>query len=362
MRKRLPALGKIDPDFFNKVIFPKLGAKSGSVIIGPRHGVDFAAIKVGGKALVISTDPFFIAPALGWEKAAWFAVHILVSDVAVSGIMPTHLCVDLNLPPEMDEEILEKIWSVVHSECEKLGISVISGHTARYAGCNYPMVGGASVFGIGDKKDLRDPGNIKTGDMIVITKGPAIETTGLMSTQFPEFLEEKYGGAFVKKARAIFYEMSTVKDALVASRVKGVVAMHDATECGIWGGLYEMAMAGGWGINVYKDRIILSETVRKVCECFEIMPYSAISEGTMIAVVRRKDAKALVRLLEGEGIPASIAGEVIPKKKGLNIIEGNRSRELVHPKSDPFWTQFEKYLKIQKGKKRLHGSRKNYKD
>ncbi len=349
--KKLPTLGKIGPEFFNDVIFPHLGAKSASTIIGPRHGVDFGAIEVGGKVIAISSDPFFIAPALGWEKAAWFAIHILASDVAVSGIMPTHLCVDLNLPPEMDEDTLKKIWLVVHSECEKMGITVISGHTARYAGCNYPMVGGACVFGIGEKKDLRNPADIKTGDVIVITKGPAIETTGLMSTQFPEFLEEKFGSAFVKKAQGIFYKMSTVKDALVASRVKGVVAMHDATECGIWGGLYEMANAGGWGINVYKDRIIVSETVKKVCECFEIEPYNAISEWTLIAVVREKDSKALVSLLEEEGIPASIAGEVIPKDKGLNIIEGPKTYELTHPKGDPFWTQFEKYLKLQNERK-----------
>ncbi len=348
MEKILPRLGKVDPEFFNSVIFPRLGARSLSTIIGPRHGVDFGAISVGGKVITISTDPFFIAPALGWEKAAWFAVHILASDVAVSGISPTHLCIDLNLPPEIDEATLERIWLVVDDECRKMGVTVISGHTARYAGCNYPMVGGATMFGVGERKDLRDPKNIKVGDEIVITKGPAIETAGLMSTQFPEFLEERFGAAFLKKAHAIFYQMSAVEDARVASKVKGVVAMHDATECGIWGGLYEMANAGGWGISVDKGAIPLDPTVKDVCDFFEIEPYRAISEGTLIAVVRKKDSKRLVRLLEDHGIPASVSGEVIPKGKGLNIIDGTKTHPLIHPKEDPFWIQFEKYLTIQR--------------
>jgi len=50
--------------------------------------------------MVLSTDPFFIAKELGLEKAAWFAVHIIASDVAVSGIPPKYLAIDLNLPPE----------------------------------------------------------------------------------------------------------------------------------------------------------------------------------------------------------------------------------------------------------------------
>ena len=74
---RLPKLGKATPEFFDEVIFPRLGAKDDSVIIGPTHGVDFAAVEIGGQALVMSTDPFFVAPSLGWERAAWFALHII---------------------------------------------------------------------------------------------------------------------------------------------------------------------------------------------------------------------------------------------------------------------------------------------
>lgn len=348
MYRKLPALGKIHPQFFNTVIFPRLGATSSATLIGPRHGVDFGAIEVGGKVIAISTDPFFIAPALGWERAAWFAVHILASDVAVSGIMPTHLCIDLNLPPETDERILRRMWLMVHRECKKMGITIISGHTARYAGCAYPMVGGAVMFGVGDRTSLRDPKNVRPGDLIVITKGPAVEAAGLMAAQFPEFLEERYGERFVKLARGIFARMSTVLDAQVASGVKGVVAMHDATECGIMGGLYEMADAGGWGLEVWKDMIVFDDTVRKVCECFDLEPYNAISEGTMIAVVREKAAKRLISLLEAAAIPSSIAGRILPRSKGMTIVERRRTRSLAHPREDPFWPCFEKYLAIQK--------------
>ncbi len=318
------------------------------MIVKPQHGVDFGVIDLGGKVMVLSTDPFYIAKELGMEKAAWFALHILASDVAVSGIRPRYLAVDLNLPPEMTEDELTRMWETVHIECRKLGIAVVTGHTARYAGCNYPMVGGATIFGIDKKEKLIRP-KINTGDAIIVSKGPAIETTGLMSAYFPEFLEEQYGKAFVKKAQAVYYQMSTVKDALIAAKAGGVTAMHDATECGVFGGLYEMAHSSKVGLNIYVDEIILQDEVRKTCECFGIDPYCAISEGTLLASAGKSRAKAVVRVLEDEGIPASIVGEAVNLKNGIHVYRNGKKERLEHPGVDPFWIKFEEYLKKQKG-------------
>lgn len=340
---KLPALGKIDQAFFRRVIYPRLGHTDRSVIVKPRHGIDFGVVDLGKEAMVLSTDPFYIAHGLGMEKAAWFAVHILASDVAVSGIPPRYLSIDLNLPPEMSERELERMWGAVHNECKKLGINVVTGHTARYAGCNYPMVGGATVIGIGKKEELIIP-EVNPGDLIIVSKGPAIETTGLMSAYFPEFLERRYGKAFVKKAQAVYYQMSTVKDAAIAASTGGVTAMHDATECGVFGGLHEMASHSGVGMDIYADEIIVQDEVRKTCECFDIDPYCAISEGTLLATARKDRANAVVKALEDEGIPASIVGEATSRAGAIYVIEKGRRRRLAHPRIDPFWGRFEEYL------------------
>ncbi|MEW6074834.1 MAG: AIR synthase family protein [Candidatus Omnitrophota bacterium] len=340
----LPALGKITPEFFTKIIYPRLGAKDRSVLVEPQHGVDFGVIELGKEVVVLSTDPFYIARDLGIEKAAWFAVHIIASDVAVSGIRPRFLSVDLNLPPEITEQELIRLWSVVHSECRALGINVVTGHTARYAGCNYPMVGGATMIGVGARKELIIP-HARPGDLIVISKGPAIETTGLMAAYFPRFLRSRYGSSFVKDAQDVYYQMSTVKDAQIAASVGGVQAMHDATECGILGGLYEMAVHCRVGMRVYLDSIVIQEAVRKTCACFDIDLFRAISEGTLLAIVKKQRAHAVVKALKAHAIPASIAGEIVPRKEGIYTHEGGRKKKLVHPRIDPFWQKFEEYLK-----------------
>ena len=343
-KDKLPELGKIHSEFFDRIIFPKLGADDPAVLVKPRHGVDFGAIDLGEQVLVLSTDPFYIANELGIEKATWFAVHIIASDVAVSGIRPRFLSIDLNLPPEITEDELAELWGVVDRECAELGIAVVTGHTARYAGCNYPMVGGATMFGVDRKEKLIIP-RPRIGDSIVVSKGPAIETTGLMSVYFPKFLEEKYGSDFVKKAQDVYYQMSTVKDAMIAAAIGGVTAMHDATECGVYGGLHEMASSGKVGMRIHLKDMILQEEAAKTCECFDIDPYKAISEGTLLATVKREKADEVVAALKNESIPASVVGEVVPEEEGITVFENGTSFKLEHPRIDPFWIKFEEYLK-----------------
>ncbi|MBN1919428.1 MAG: AIR synthase family protein [Verrucomicrobia bacterium] len=347
----LPALGKVPPEFFTRVIYPRLGADDPALMVRPQHGVDFGVVDLGPTArgdqvMVLSTDPFYIAKELGIEKAAWFAVHIIASDVAVSGIAPEYLSIDLNLPPEMTERELERMWATVHDECVRLGIAVVTGHTARYAGCTYPMVGGATMFGIGPKDKLIVP-RARVGDRIIVSKGPAVETTGLMSAYFPQYLEKAYGAALVQEAQDVYYQMSTVKDASIAASVGGVTAMHDATECGVFGGLFEIASRSKVGMDIHVDRIVVQDAVRKTCECFGIDPYVAISEGTLLATARPERADAVVVALEAEGIPASVVGEVVPESEGIHTIEDGKKKRLDHPRIDPFWGKFEEYLSKQ---------------
>jgi len=345
----LPEIGKISPEIFNELIYPRLGAKSKSVIVGPQHGVDVGIVEIGDKAVALTTDPVFIVPEYGWERAAWFAIHILASDAVTSGLKPKYLSIDLNLPMEMTKEQLGIVWDTMHIECVKLGIAVICGHTARYENCHYPMVGGATVICVGEKDEYVTPKMAKAGDKIIITKGPAIEATGIFATMFPKLLEKEFGSSFSEQAQEIFYKMSVVEDALTAVgigvRDDGVTAMHDATECGIWGGLYETAQAANLGMRVEKERIVVEDCVTEICRYFGIDPYASISEGTLIIACKEHKAEKVVKSLSRKGIKSSIVGELINPKHGMILVENGKERKLKHPVVDPFWQAFYNALK-----------------
>jgi hydrogenase maturation factor len=340
----IPEIGKISPEIFNELIFPRLGAKNEKILVGPQHGVDVGIVEIGEKAVSFTCDPVFIVPEYGWKRAAWFAIHILASDSVTSGLKPQLLSIDLNLPMEMTKEQLEIMWDTMHQECEKLGIAVICGHTARYQNCHYPMVGGATVIGIGEKDKYVTPKLVRSGDKIIITKGPAIEATGIFAAMFPGLIEKEFGRDFSKEAEQIFYQMSVVEDAMTAISVgvreNGVTAMHDATECGIWGGLYELAQAADLGVRVDKDSIVVENHVAEICRYFDIDPYSAISEGTLIIASREHQAQKVVEALSRKGIQSSIVGELTESAGGMVLLEGGREKKLEHPIVDPFWRAF----------------------
>jgi hydrogenase maturation factor len=300
--------------------------------------------EIGGKAVSFTTDPVFIVPEYGWERAAWFAIHIIASDSVTSGLKPSYLSIDLNLPLSINKEQLTITWDIIHKQCVKMGINIITGHTARYADCHYPMVGGATIIGVGELNEYVTPKLASVGDKIIITKGPAIEASGIFATMFPRHLEQKFGRDFSRKAQDLFYKMSVVEDGLTAisvgTREDGVTAMHDATECGVWGGLYEIGQAAGKGIRVEKEKIVMEEGVSEICEYFGIDPFASISEGTLILTCREHKADKVVEALGKKNIKASVVGELTAPEMGMVLITGGKETKLEHPIVDPFWKAF----------------------
>ncbi|MDD3628126.1 MAG: AIR synthase, partial [bacterium] len=87
MENDLP-FGKISPKIFKDLIFPQLGKSLKTVLVGPRNGVDVGIVQIGNRVIATTTDPVFIVPNYGWSRAAWFAIHILVSDAVTRGLVP----------------------------------------------------------------------------------------------------------------------------------------------------------------------------------------------------------------------------------------------------------------------------------
>ncbi len=340
----MPEIGKISPEIFSELIFPRLGAPGNNVLVGPQHGVDVGIAEIGGKAVSFTCDPVFIVPEYGWTRAAWFAIHIIASDSVTSGLKPKYLSIDLNLPMDMTKQALETVWEVIHQQCVKLGITVITGHTARYEGCHYPMVGGATIIGEGELDEYVTPRLCSAGDKIIITKGPAIEATGIFGAMFPKIIAQECGKEIARQAEAVFYKMSVVEDALTAVSVgvrqNGVTALHDATECGVWGGLFEVAQAAKLGARIDKDAIIMEESVPEVCKLFGIDPYASISEGTLIIACKAHKAGDIVSALAEKDIRSSIVGELTKPEKGMVLVEKGKEQQLIHPIVDPFWRAF----------------------
>src|SRR5205823_13141721 len=105
-------------------------------------------------------------------------------------------------------------------------------------------------------------------------------------------------------------------------RERGVSALHDATEGGVFGGLLELARACGGDLRVERARIPLAAEARAACEAWgAIDPYWTLSEGTLIAALKPERVPEALDALAGEGILAAEIGEIVPGSGRLTVLE-----------------------------------------
>lgn len=333
----LPQIGKVDRASFDRIIYPRLGKKDSTVLVGPQHGVDAAVIELpDGSVMVVKEDPTFGLPVL-MPHFGWAIVHICASDVACLGVKPRYMTICLLLPLGTKDDVLEDIWKEVHQECEKLGIAVVGGHTGIYPGIAYPLNGGCTVIGLGSKSQITPACNARVGDRVIMTKGPAIEATGILAFQAEKALLKQVGKGAVEKGKAYFFEMTVVKDALIAG--PNAHAMHDATEGGLLNGVYEIAAASGTGVTLFEDRIVIPEGIEATCGYFGIDPLISISEGTLLITALPEKAPRILADLRQSGISAWDIGEITSGERVF--VRKNGKREELKPVAvDPFWAAY----------------------
>ena len=332
--------GKVDREFFETHIASRLGAPREDVSKGPAHGVDFGVVDVGEQALAVATDPLSVLPEIGLERAGRFAIQFVLADVAVSGLSPSHLAVSFSLPPEMSDDEFATVWGAIDSECRDLGVSVVTGHTARYEGASFPWVGHGTALAVGSPDDMIFPDGARPGDTLLVTNGPAVETTGLLTTLFPEQIPLPESELATAQER--LDETDTVRDAIVVAETGGVTAMHDATEGGLVGAFHEMATSADVELVVDTGEIPVRPGVEAVAEALDMDPWCATTAGTLVITVKEKATEAVVSALESRGTPVGIAGQV---EEGSGVVVDGEATE--PPAGDSSWPVYDRLLREQ---------------
>lgn len=326
--------GKVPPEVLEKIVFNLLGVEDERVIIKSGVGIDAAAIDFGENVLVASSDPI-----TGAEKhIGFYAINVNANDVATFGAKPRWFLATILLPENADENLLKEIMEDMHRSAEKLGISIVGGHTEVTIGLNRPIVIGTMLGEVKREKLVRSNG-AKAGDAIILTKGAGIEGTSIIASEREEELRNVFGDELVERAKRFLEKISVVKEALIAAEI-GVHAMHDPTEGGIANGFHEMADAAGLGFRVYHDRIPIAEETKKLCEYFNLDPLALISSGSLLIAAPREKANAIVEAIKKEGIPAEVVGEFLENSNVKVIVKNGKETPLKRPETDEIWKIF----------------------
>jgi len=330
--------GKVYPEILKRTVFRHLGSKNSDVVVGPSEGEDAAIIHVGNKLLAIHCDPISGA----YSNIGLIAMNIATNDIATRGVKPRWTLSCVMLPQGSDENVLNEICVQMGDAAERLGVSIVGGHSEVTPGLNHPLVI-VTAFGVAEGGRYVTTGGAKPRSKIILSKSVGIEGTSILAADRGELLSDKFGEKFVEEARAYFGRLSVLKEALTAFTYGGVLAMHDPTEGGVAGGLNEVANASKVGFRVYEDAIAIGHETSEICRFFEIDPLKLISSGALLIVASPEKADEIVKKLEEENVKASIIGETLSDVNRRVIVHRSGIEEaLPMPLADELWKALER--------------------
>lgn len=318
-------IGKVPENILKRSVLKGLTVRRPEVLVHAGIGEDCAVLAPSADALVLSTDPI-----TGTAKDIGnLAFHITANDIASSGAELIGMLLTIIFPPESTEEELKQIMAELTELAEQYNVEILGGHTEVSAAVTQTLVSVTGVGRIAQEKVI-STGGLKVGQDLVVTKWIGLEGTAILVAEKKEELLAHLPADLVETAGDFSELLSVVPDSRVAME-NGVSAMHDVTEGGIFGALWEMAEASGVGLEVDLKRIPIRQETVEICEVFDINPYMLISSGAML--IGTDHGSQLVDALERAGIHAAVVGRATAGNDRV-ILNGDERRFLEPPKTD----------------------------
>ena len=307
--------GKLDPATLRRLVLDQLGTRRDDVVVHAQFGEDAAAVAFGDEVCVLSSDPITGAGA----NAGWYAVHVACNDIAAMGARPVGVLATLLFPEGASEDDVARIVRDIHRAAVELEIEVLGGHTEVAPGLTAPIVSMTSV-GRARRDRLVTSGGARPGDTLILSKWAALEGTAILATDLAPQLEGKVAPELIARAQGLTARLSVVRDGARAAEL-GATALHDPTEGGVLGALWEMAEAADVGFEVDASAVPLLEETRQICGVFGADPLRLISSGAMLIA-----CPDLARMLAGLAelrIPATPIGRVTRRERVV-VVSGRR--------------------------------------
>ena len=323
-------IGKLKESVLKRSVIKQLHVKRPEVGSGPSIGEDCATLQVvPDEEIVMSTDPITGTASDIGE----LAVTVSINDLASAGAEPIGILLTILLTPRMREAKLKAIMEQVDNACKRYNVQVMGGHTEVTEVVNQPLI---SVTAVGKVKkgQMVSTGGAKPGMDLVVTKWIGLEGTSIIAKDHEEELLTRLPKNLVDTAKGFDKYLSVLPESRVAVE-HGVAAMHDITEGGIFGALWEMGEASGVGLDVDLKSIPVKQETIEVCEFFGINPYELISSGAML--IATNDGNGLVRKLAEAGVASAIIGKS-NSSNDKRVISGDEVRFLEPPKADALYS------------------------
>lgn len=323
--------GKLDSKLLESIVFKNITYQRPEVITRPGIGEDCAVVDFGEYECILSTDPITGAS----DEIGSLAVHISCNDIASNGVAPLGIMLTVLLPVGTTEAEIEKIMRQAGETAKELEVEIIGGHTEITPAVVKPVII-STALGRAKKGASPEAGKIQPGDLMLITKEAGLEGAGIIASDHQERLKGVLSPAEWQEAVAMLSRVSVVKEGVIAGQV-GAVAMHDITEGGVLGAVWEMCEIASVGGEVWLKDIPVSPVTQKICRHFDLDWLRLISSGCMLIILRPNKRAEMEKALKEANIPVSCIGEIKPRQAGVYLVADGERTPITPPDSDELY-------------------------
>ena len=321
-------IGKISPSALERLVFPFQGKKREEVIWGAQLGRDCGVVQLGKELISLTCDPITGSSF----HLGLLATQVVVNDLICSGAEPVALLVTLIFPPGVSEAEIETTMRELDEAGRELGVSIIGGHTEISEAVNRSII---HCTGLGWIKDgyLPDVSKIEAGDYIVMTKGAGIEGTAILFSEREKEWQNLLDEATINQGKEFWKMMSVFREGKIALPFHPH-ALHDATEGGVLGAIWEACTSRGLGFEIEEEKILIYPQTQALVKLLNLDPLKLISSGTLLIFT-----PAPLPLLQAlrEVVPAEVIGRVTEEPTKIVIRRNGEREEIKECPQDELW-------------------------
>lgn len=321
--------GKLPTMLLDSHVLQRKGMDRSEVLVPAAIGEDATVIDLGGDYCVASVDPITGATA----HSGWLAIHVSCNDVAAHGARPVAALVTILLREGSTDAELDAIMAGAEKAAHEVGIQIAGGHTEVTPGLMQSIIT-ATVIGRVARGRLVRSNQMRPGDHIWMSKTAGLEGTAIIAADFRRRLVGHIDGAVLDYAEKMAGAISVVPEALAAMDA-GVTAMHDVTEGGVLGALWEMAAAADVGVEVFRRQIPVHPVTSQICSVLAVDPLKLISSGVLLAAAPAGvDLSAAGKKI---GVEFTMIGRAVPREQGRWLLDDESRQPLQAPQGDELW-------------------------